>query len=396
MLFKFCISLFLLVSFNSSIFSQNQNLKKIEDARILVLSKYKLQNFNIKNFTGRVITESELLNFKNRDIKIRLIGNNIILYIKNMKVVGQDYSFISDKNMNIDFISKGIKQKRLYRGSLDIRIEKTSLEIINETEFEDYVHSVAIAELGPLVKMKKKQRRELISAMEIAVRSYLLSDRNRHKELSYNYCDLTHCVYFPGLLKGKIKSLTKGQVLVTSDHKIITTYFHSTCGGVLSSPEIYWKDHLLSKNYRIGIDKTYSSKNHFCSKSPHFRWQVDISKAKISKIIGADIDKLKCKYLQRRVSELIYTDRDGKKGRISISKFLSSAGRKLGWNVIKSNSFKLVDFGKFFVFKGSGLGHGIGLCQWGASKQAKMGKSFEEILEFYYPKRIIKKYGKIK
>jgi stage II sporulation protein D len=38
-----------------------------------------------------------------------------------------------------------------------------------------------------------------------------------------------------------------------------------------------------------------------------------------------------------------------------------------------------------FVFRGHGLGHGIGLSQWGAEERAAAGQSLTQILSFYYP-----------
>ena len=37
-----------------------------------------------------------------------------------------------------------------------------------------------------------------------------------------------------------------------------------------------------------------------------------------------------------------------------------------------------------FRFQGGGYGHGVGLSQNGANGMAKQGKSFEEILHFFY------------
>ena len=37
------------------------------------------------------------------------------------------------------------------------------------------------------------------------------------------------------------------------------------------------------------------------------------------------------------------------------------------------------------VMTGSGFGHGIGMCQWGAIGMAGRGRSFEQILKHYYP-----------
>ena len=40
-------------------------------------------------------------------------------------------------------------------------------------------------------------------------------------------------------------------------------------------------------------------------------------------------------------------------------------------------------------FVGSGLGHGVGLCQWGAKLQAEKGRKYEDILKFYFPGSVL-------
>jgi stage II sporulation protein D len=44
-----------------------------------------------------------------------------------------------------------------------------------------------------------------------------------------------------------------------------------------------------------------------------------------------------------------------------------------------------------FVFRGSGAGHGVGMCQWGAKGLAEKGHSTKEILEYYFPGTDLKK-----
>jgi stage II sporulation protein D len=48
-------------------------------------------------------------------------------------------------------------------------------------------------------------------------------------------------------------------------------------------------------------------------------------------------------------------------------------------------------FSPHFQFTGSGSGHGVGLCQWGARGMAEEGFSYKEILGHYYPDAKIKK-----
>lgn len=38
-----------------------------------------------------------------------------------------------------------------------------------------------------------------------------------------------------------------------------------------------------------------------------------------------------------------------------------------------------------FTVTGSGWGHSVGMSQWGAYAMAQQGKTFEQILTFYYP-----------
>jgi stage II sporulation protein D len=44
---------------------------------------------------------------------------------------------------------------------------------------------------------------------------------------------------------------------------------------------------------------------------------------------------------------------------------------------------------KGFEFTGSGSGHGVGLCQWGARLQAEKGRGYEQILRFYFPGSVL-------
>jgi stage II sporulation protein D len=37
------------------------------------------------------------------------------------------------------------------------------------------------------------------------------------------------------------------------------------------------------------------------------------------------------------------------------------------------------------VLSGRGLGHGVGLCQWGAKELARRGLDYRAILRHYYP-----------
>lgn len=54
-------------------------------------------------------------------------------------------------------------------------------------------------------------------------------------------------------------------------------------------------------------------------------------------------------------------------------------------------SFEAKDGESIFIFEGRGWGHGVGMSQWGAKTLAEKGKSYTEILQFYFPGTEIKR-----
>jgi stage II sporulation protein D len=57
----------------------------------------------------------------------------------------------------------------------------------------------------------------------------------------------------------------------------------------------------------------------------------------------------------------------------------------VGWNVVPGNNYLSQNEGDGVIFEGKGSGHGLGLCQQGASAMARDGASFREILAHYFP-----------
>jgi stage II sporulation protein D len=48
-----------------------------------------------------------------------------------------------------------------------------------------------------------------------------------------------------------------------------------------------------------------------------------------------------------------------------------------------------VDANENIIFNGKGFGHGVGMCQWGAIKQSRLGIDYKNILEHYYPGTVL-------
>jgi SpoIID/LytB domain protein len=123
------------------------------------------------------------------------------------------------------------------------------------------------------------------------------------------------------------------------------------------------------------------SGDDLCANSPHYRWKYNIKDDVMRRLAGVVVTKMETRMRDGRVSSLVI---NGGKS-ISASRFISDAGRFLGWNAVKSNCFTVTRSANGWLFEGKGLGHGVGLCQYGAASLAAQGKSSSEILKFYYP-----------
>ena len=51
---------------------------------------------------------------------------------------------------------------------------------------------------------------------------------------------------------------------------------------------------------------------------------------------------------------------------------------------LRSAFFNVQSVGDSVIFMGQGFGHGVGLCQEGAMRMARLGNGYENIIHFYY------------
>jgi len=365
------------------------------ELRILLLSKYHLREINIIAESPELHLSDERIAPPGAVLRVaRTPGGMSIEFTGGRR--GADFVSISSSGLiSISFLAEGRPQIRRYSGSLEIRPAGEELAIVNVAPLEDYVHAAARAELGDLLSGDEASapgwKRELLASMEVAVRSYVLSGDGRHRGEGCALCDLTHCVYFAGINEKDREILTRGEVMLDESGKILCAYFHSCCGGMLGGPESYWIGARAGKYFRRGED-SFKTGEILCAGSPHFRWSARVSEADMRAILGAkSVHELRPEHSDgrpagdlRRVSRLAFIDERGVARSVPVSRFLSDAGRRLGWNVVKSGLFGLERSGGGYLLKGAGLGHGVGMCQHGARECARRGMRHRDILKFYY------------
>jgi stage II sporulation protein D len=254
--------------------------------------------------------------------------------------------------------------KRMYRGTLKIYPHLDELMIINRVPIDAYLASIVGAEMG-------ESPFEAQKAQAIVSRTYLFRNLRRHQ--LHDFCDLTHCQVYRGTETetdaSKAAVAETAGMLLYDKSMIAEIYYHSTCGGKTADFSSIFE----------GDNETLIAvaDSNYCQASPHFQWEWYLSedKAPFQEILVSRRGQ------DDRVTEVI-VDGIPERG----WQFRMRIAQVYGWNKLRSSWFTVDKQNGAFRFSGHGLGHGLGMCQWGARKLAEEGKSAEEILRHYFPK----------
>jgi len=184
---------------------------------------------------------------------------------------------------------------------------------------------------------------------------------------------------------------TEGQVLVDDRGRPIDSYFGASCGGETANIGELWG--ITPPAYLRGV------RDEYCDAGPHATWTDTIKRADLLRALQSDART----DVGNRLDQVLVSKKDetGRAEFITLEgehhktvrgwDFKIIVGRVLGWNVLKSSRFEVARAGTNFVFRGSGFGHGLGLCQEGAHVMAARGASYQKILEKYFPGTVVAK-----
>ncbi|TGL60866.1 SpoIID/LytB domain-containing protein [Leptospira sarikeiensis] len=377
--------LLLTILISNSIFSESYPNK----IKIGILSKYSPRDLRIQSTGSRILYGNKNSLEKNKTLILRSEKDKIHI-LNGSENFLNDHILFSGGEYEIQIPKEDTIRK--YSGDLEISSKNGILKIILTVPLEEYVRIGTVSEFGDLFYPKKEKisnqnwKSEYWTVSSAMIRSYALSNLGRHSKEGHDLCDLTHCLQFSGKLskENSIQTSSKRILLTDKGGKSLETFFHSTCGGNLSSPSVLWKNFRNANNYRSGRD-IWKSGEILCKNSPYSSWETFLSKEDLENIFETkQFNELEAKYSENRVSSINYQDHSGKKN-IQVSEFLSKIGKKFGWNRTRSNDFKIEKSTNGFYLKGKGFGHGTGLCQYGAREMSFQGAKANEILLFYFP-----------
>lgn len=273
-----------------------------------------------------------------------------------------------------------------YRGVVEVLpAEEARITVVNVVSLEAYLRGVVPNELSP----EAFPQLEAQKAQAVAARSYVLAHLGDYASRGYDVCATAACQVYRGSssehpLTDRAVAETRG-IVATWRGRPIHAFYTSTCGGHTEEGTAVFED---GAPYLRGV----ACPTERALADPAERggnWEVRLAPDRVARAVA--------RYGSvGRVQDLVPT-RVGVSGRVVELRVIGSEGEldlrgqrvRLGLGLRESLFVLHKETGpqgeiERFVITGKGWGHGVGLCQVGASGMARAGASFEEILKHYY------------
>ena len=297
---------------------------------------------------------------------------------------------IDEKAFSADFsIDKSASGARIFN-SKDITLLKAPgrLETVRAVDGTFLVNRLSVADYiaGVVFSEAAGGRPEFLSALAVLIRTMVYKEiRTRSAGLDgrhacdapYLLCSRTHCASFRGSPPVFQYNSVRAAVERTRNETLkyrgspVDVYFSASCGGFRHTPsELYG-----------GSDEAYFFKiperTCPCSILNKRKWAAVFPAAGLKRIFGFQVFSLE----KTEGSAVIVNN----KIRLSFDSFMKAIERSK-FGRVKSPDFNIRHDEKTdsYILDGTGVGHGIGLCDDGAEVLAASGMSYREILRFYY------------
>ena len=308
-----------------------------------------------------------------------------VKYVKNgLLVEGKQFQRLTFAASSAVYVNN-----KPYRGLAELTLTDKGILVVNQLPLEEYLVGLINCEISSAWPI------EAVKAQAIIARTYALNRKIARISSPYHLeSSVVDQVYEGCLIEDsrarRAVSETEGEVLAF-DGGIIQAFYHSSCGGRTEDSENVWG---ASLPYLKGVDCQY------CLTSPRATiWECRVSLKEIEERLRSaghtvsglfDIQPGSVNSRGRLKQVVLIASKGG--GMISGEQFRKA----VGYGVIKSTRFTLKNSKNEISFSGSGNGHGVGLCQWGAKQRALDGFTSREILSYYYPGTELKKFSDIR
>lgn len=284
------------------------------------------------------------------------------------------------------FGASGSLGTRRYNGAISLQCTAQGLLAINAVDIESYVASTLASEISP------GWAPESLKAQAIVARTYGARAAVHATAHAYDVTDDTSNQVYHGLddvaasFVGAASS-TAGMI-VTASGAPADVFYSAVCGGhTAGSIQLTGRP---GPPYLDGIADVDGGGRAYCTPAPFFAWENSVpadAMARVVDVPSADLGDVSV--VDRWPDGRAKTVRVSRYGASSVDldghKFYAHCSAVLGYKVLPSAMFEISRTTAGFTFTGHGLGHGVGMCQWGARGRANAGMLAAQILTAYFP-----------
>ncbi len=261
---------------------------------------------------------------------------------------------------------------------------------ILDLPLEDYVLAVVRAEL-PSGVLADPAAAGMLEVQAIVSRTFAIANLGRHRAEGFDVCGGTHCQVLrpPDAARaapdGAARAVAATRSLVIAhEGRAIQALFHAACGGHTASGASVWGG---SEPYLAAVPDS------FCSRLPAQAWTCEADGASLARALASS----PAMDVGTGLARIDITERDvsGRVTRVALTgsrtvsvraeAFRGALRTAFGERSLRSTRFTVAQDGRRFIFPGTGLGHGEGLCQAGALERILAGVSPADVIAHYFP-----------
>ena len=291
-----------------------------------------------------------------------------------------------------------------YRGDLAVYGTDTGVVVVNVVKIDEYLRGVVPLEIGT----RSDADSAAVQAQAITARSYafihLSNDASRLYDVTGGELDQVY--------RGVAAESPVGSQAVESTRTLVLKYagrvvnapYHSTCGGSTAAASEVWRTDDEPFLHSVS-DRIPGTNRYYCDIAPRFQWTKTLE----ASALNAALLQYLANYVQvpnkvPGIARDVGVASRTASGRVGTLAITTSRGnfvlrgnetryvlRAPGGEILNSTNFSVETTHAAdgsvsrLVIRGSGYGHGIGMCQWGAIGRARAGQDFKTILRAYYP-----------
>ena len=263
-----------------------------------------------------------------------------------------------------------------YHGDFEyFRYHQDRLTVIGVLDLEDYVKGVVPYEMPASWSL------EALKAQAVCARTYFAANVNSVSQYKFDVYNTVYSQAYGGTKNATANSdaavdQTAGQYLTYNGKMCSALYSSSSGGGTEDNLNVNGNNY---HPYLKGVIDPYEAS--VASLNSYSSWTEVMSPTKLGGKVGLGaVESLEPTYsATNNCIKIVLTDVNGKTATVQ----RDACRTKLGLNSIHYTITR--DSSGNFVFTGGGLGHNVGMSQYGAYAMAKnYGFNYRQILRFYF------------